>query len=152
MAWIVLTADELLRSLTGPEKAAVSSAALGAGQSDPVPTIIEDVVNEVRGYIAANSHNVLGISGTIPEKLKIATLSRARYEALTRLPIGRSILTEDRVKANEAARTLLRDVAAGRFQVEEPTEAHPTESGGPGVRLVRNPSTAVHPFAGIGAT
>jgi hypothetical protein len=152
VAWIVLTADELLRSLTGPEKAAVSTAALAAGQTDPVPAIVEDVINEVRGYIAAHPSNALGLSGTIPEKLKIATLSRARYEALTRLPIGRSILTEDRVKSNESARTLLRDVAAGRFQIEEPTEVHPTESGGPGVRLVRNPSTSTHPFAGIGAT
>lgn len=152
MAWISVTAAELLRTLTGPEKQAVSTAALASGQADPVPGILADVVHEVRGYIAANTRNTLGLAGTIPEKLRLVTLSRARYEALTRLPIGRSILTEDRVSANDAARQLLRDVAAGRFQIEEPTTPDTSESTGPGVRLVRNPSTSAHPFSGIGAT
>lgn len=152
MAWVTLTADDLLRSLTGPEKSAVSAAALASGQDDPVPAILNDVIDEVRGYIAANSQNRLGLTGTIPEKLKITTLNRARYEALTRLPVSKAILTEERAKANADARQVLRDVAAGRFQVEEPTEPHPEEGGGPAVRLVRNPSTTRHPFAGLGSS
>jgi len=152
MAWVAVTAEELLRSLTGPEKAAVSAAALASGQDDPVPGILADVIDEVRGYIAANSQNRLGLTGTIPEKLRITVINRCRYEALTRMPVSKSILTEERVKANEAARMLLRDVAAGRFQVEEPTEPHPTEGGGPAVRLVRNPSASRHPFAGLGSS
>jgi hypothetical protein len=120
MPWVTLTSDDMLRALTGPERTAVQTAALGAGQADPLPGIIADVVAEARGYIAANKANVLGEDGTVPEKLRGALIARARFEAFTRLPVGRSLLTEDRVKANEAAVTLLRDVAAGRFAIEEP--------------------------------
>ncbi len=127
MPWTTLTPDDLLRGLTGAERSALQTAALGSGQADPLPGIIADVVAEARGYIAANKSNVLGVGNTIPEKLRAALIARVRFEAFTRLPIGRSLLTEDRVKANSDAVTLLRDVAAGRFAIEEP-EVASTES------------------------
>lgn len=121
MPWVTLTSDDLSRGLTGPESTAVKTAALGAGQGDPVPGIIADVVAEIRGYVAANKANILGAGATIPDKLRAAAISRLRFEAFTRLPVGRNLLTEDRVKANEAAISLFRDVAAGRFAIDEPT-------------------------------
>ena len=120
MAWITLTSADLLRSLSESEHDAVRTAATAVGQSDPLVTIIEDVVREVRGYVAGNSSNTLGTGSTIPDELKGAALSRIRYEAFTRLPVGRSLLTEERVKANESATQLLRDVAAGRFAIVQP--------------------------------
>ncbi len=123
MAWISIETADVQRSLSGAELSALQSAALASGQTDPIPTVIADVVNEIRGYIAACAANTLGASGTIPDKLKNAALARIRYEAFTRLPVTRGLLTEDRVDANKAALVLFRDVAACRFAIEEPTTA-----------------------------
>ncbi len=120
MAWIPLTADDVLRSLTSAERSSVRTVATAEGQADPLLEVLEDVVREVRGYVAAYSGNTLGDGATIPDELKNAALSRARFEALTRLPVGRSLLTEDRVKSNEQAIALLRDVAVGRFRIVVP--------------------------------
>lgn len=137
MPWTTLTSDDLLRGLTGAERSALTTAALGSGQADPLPGIIADVVAEARGYIAANKANVLGAGNTVPEKLRIALIARVRFEAFTRLPVGRSLLTEDRVKSNEAAIALLRDVAAGKFAIEEPEVASTEVVSAPGPRFQR---------------
>lgn len=131
MSWITLTADDVLRSLTGAERSAVRTAATAEGQADPLLEILGDVVREVRGYVAANTANTLGDGATIPDELKNAALSRARFESLTRLPVGRSLLTEDRVKANEQAIQLLRDVARGAFRIAQPVTATTEEIGAP---------------------
>jgi phage gp36-like protein len=150
MSWITLSADDLLRSLSGPERQALQSAALGAGQSSPLPGILADITQEIRGYLAARPEASLGPAGTIPPSLTTAALSRARFEAFTRLPVTRALLTEDRVEANKQAIALLRDVAAGRFRVESPEGLHPEP--GPAVRVIRDPRTTPHPFSGLSAT
>jgi hypothetical protein len=137
MPWTTLNSDDLLRGLTGAERSALQTAALGSGQADPLPGIIADVVAEARGYIAANKANVLGEGNTVPEKLRAALIARVRFEAFTRLPVGRSLLTEDRVKANEAAVALLRDVAAGRYAIEEPAVASAEVISAPGPKFTK---------------
>jgi hypothetical protein len=120
MSWITLTTDDVLRSLTESEHEAVQTAAVSAGQDDPLGAVITDVIREIRGYVAGNASNTLGTGATIPDELKGAALSRIRFEAFTRLPVGRALLTEDRVAANNSATQLLRDVAAGRFAIVQP--------------------------------
>lgn len=122
MSWITLTTDDLNRSLAGPEKAALRTVAV-EGADDPLETIIAEVINEVRGYVAGNRANTLGAGATIPDKLKSAALARIRFEAFSRLPVGRSLLTEDRVEANRSAIRLLERVSEGKFAIEEPDEA-----------------------------
>src|SRR4051812_27549529 len=122
MSWITLTVDDVKPKLAAAELSALRSAALASGQGDPVAEILTEVVNEVRGYIAACERNTLGAGVTIPDKLKSATLAIVRYRAATRLPV-KSFLTEDRVKENEAAVRLLEQVAGCKFAVEEPTTA-----------------------------
>lgn len=122
MSWIPLTTDDLDRSLSGPEKAALRTVQV-EGSADPLETIIAEVINEVRGYVAAHAANTLGAGATIPDKLKSAAIARIRFEAFTRLPVGRNLLTEDRVAANEAATRLLERCAEGKFAVDEPAEA-----------------------------
>lgn len=133
--WVSLTADDLLRSLTGPERTAVQRAATEPGQADPLETILADVVKEVRGYVAAYNGNTLGEGDTIPDELRGAAVARARFEAFTRLPVGRSLLTEDRVEANRSAVAVLRDVAAGRFRLVQPSTASTEEIGAPSPRI-----------------
>lgn len=129
MAWQSLTTDDVKTRLAGAEVAALQSAALASGQTDPIPDIITAVVDEVRGYIAAGGIT-LGAAGTIPSKLVSAALAIVRYRVCTRLPV-KSLLTEDRVRENEAAIRLLERVADGKFAVEEPTTADTEAIGAP---------------------
>ncbi len=153
MAWIVLTTSNVLRSVTGPERDALAEAATDFEQGDPLVEILADIVREVRGYVAANAQNNVDVDLTkIPEELKGAALSRFRFEAFTRLPIGRELLTQDRVTANENAISLLKDVARGAFAIEQPlTPSSQVIPGGGGVRVVRT-GTADHDFSRLGST
>lgn len=130
MAWITITEDDVITKLSGPEKAAMNSAALQALQVPPLPEVIEQVVKEVRGYVAACARNTLGDGLTIPDELLGAAITRIRFELATRLPVA-ALLTEDRRRANEAAITLLRDVAACSFAIVSPETPSTEEVGGP---------------------
>lgn len=116
MSWQTITEADVLTKLSGPEIAAMKTAALQASQVSPLPGIITQVVREVRGYVAACERNTLGAGETIPDELLGAAISRIRFELATRLPVA-SLLTEDRRTANANALTMLRDVAACRFQI-----------------------------------
>ena len=129
MAWTTLSATDVKTKLSGPEVSAVQTAALASGQSDPLVEIVEQVVDEVRGYIAAGGYT-LGNGTTVPSKLVSATLAIIRYRLATRLPV-KSLLTTDRVEENKEAIRLLERVADGKFMVEEPTTAS-TETSGSG--------------------
>ncbi|MBI3986980.1 MAG: DUF1320 family protein [Lentisphaerae bacterium] len=128
MSWSALTETEVTTRLTGAEVTALKSAALAAGQTDPLPEIVQQAVDEVRGYIAACRTNTLGAAGTIPSRLISAALALIRYRLATRLPV-KALLTEDRVKENEAAIRLLERVASCDFVIEDPvtedTESNP---------------------------
>lgn len=121
MSWITLTETDVITKLSGPEIAAMKTAALQSGQANPLPPIIEQIVTELRGYLGACENNVLGLAGTIPDELEGAAISRIRFELATRLPV-KSLLTDDRREANRAALTLLRDVAACKFAVVQPED------------------------------
>lgn len=116
--WTTLTADDVRTRLAAAELAALQTAALASGQTDPLPEIVAAVTDEVRGYIAANHANELGVAGAVPPRLVSAALAIIRYRLATRLPV-KSLLTEDRVKENEAAIRLLERVAAGQFAIED---------------------------------
>lgn len=128
MSWITLTESDVVTKLSGPEIAALKSAALQAGQTNPLPEIITQVVKEIRGYIAACSRNVLGDGETIPDELLGAAITRIRFELATRLPAA--LLTEDRRTANANALTQLRDVAACRFSIVPASEPATEQAAG----------------------
>lgn len=120
MSWITLTEAKVITKLSGPEIAAMKTAALQAAQTNPLPEVISQVVKEIRGYVAGCASNTLGDGETIPDELEGAAISRIRFELATRLPVA-SLLTEDRRAANANALTLLRDVAACKFAIVAPT-------------------------------
>lgn len=122
MAWLAITEDFVKTKLSGPELNALRTAALAEGQADPLAEIIEDVVKEVRGYVAGCKANTLGAGLTVPDKLKTATMSRIRFELATRLPV-KTLLTDDRRTANQDAIKLLTRVAECGFAIEEPLTA-----------------------------
>lgn len=135
MSYIVITEADVITKLSGPEIAAMKTAALQAAQSSPLPGIITQVVAEIRGYVAACERNVLGEGETVPSELLGAAINRIRFELATRLPVA-SLLTEDRRSANENAITLLRDVAKCAFAVVGPETPAAEQAGGPAVELI----------------
>lgn len=128
MAWIAIDTDDVKTRLAGAEVTALQSSALASGQADPLPEIVTQVVDEVRGYIAAGGF-ALEEGSKIPSKLLSAALAIIRYRCATRLPV-KSFLTEDRVRENEAAIRLLERVSDGKFAVEEPVTEEDEASGG----------------------
>ena len=118
MSWIAITETQVRTRRTGPELAALKTAALAPGQADPLPAVIAGVIQRVRGYCAAGGF-ALGAGETIPGRLEDAALALIRFELAGRLPVA-AMLTEDRRKAAEDARALLRDVARGLFAIDVP--------------------------------
>lgn len=137
MSWITLTEADVITKLSGPELAAMKTAALQAAQTNPLTEVITQVVREIRGYVAACQRNTLGDGDTIPDELLGAAVSRIRFELATRLPVA-SLLTQARTDANSQALTLLRDVAACKFLVIEPDTAAPKQAPGVGVEIAKS--------------
>lgn len=128
MAWIEITEADLLTVLAGAELSAYRAAALGAGQSDPVPATITQVVNLVRGYVGGCKQNTLGAGETIPAKLKAPTLDILAVAIPKRVGATPKPVRKD---AHDEAIKLLEMVAACRFDIEEPDEATDETSSGP---------------------
>lgn len=123
MAWTELTVEDLKPRLLGQELTILQSRGLGEFQGDPVPEVISQVVDEVRGYIAANAKNSLGPAGTLPPQLKQAAVSLAIW-ALAGRPgaAGKIVRSDDRKEQKNDAIALLKAVARDEFKVEQPTE------------------------------
>lgn len=138
MSWITLTQTHLEDYLTGNELSRLQSAALADDQDNPIPDIIADVVEEVRGRVAANPRNTLGANGKIPDELNAAALAIVRWRVINRLPGLKSLATEERKDEKDDALRLLRDVAADKFSIAQPdTATEETVSGG-GVSIVKS--------------
>lgn len=134
MSWITLSEADVITKLSGPEIAAMKTAALQALQVNPLPEVIRQVVLEIRGYVAACERNTLGAGQTIPDELLGAAISRIRFELATRLPVT-SLLTEDRRSANADALQRLRDVARCDFGIVQPEIPAEEQAGGPAVEV-----------------
>ena len=132
--WQEITEADVITKLSGPEIAAMKTAALQAAQANPLPGIISQVVGEIRGYVAGCERNKLGDGETIPSELLGAAISRIRFELATRLPVS-SLLTEDRRSANSNAISMLKDVSACRFLIIQPVTAATQQAGGPAVQI-----------------
>lgn len=120
MSWTTLTVDtDLARRITAPELTAARSAAIAAGQDDPVPGVLAQAIDEARGYLAARPAGSMGPAGTLPPQVHAAVLDITIWRALTRLNVAR-LLTDARRQTYADAIALLRDIAAGRVVVEAP--------------------------------
>jgi hypothetical protein len=135
MSWTTLAESDVLTRLTGAELTATKSAALASGQSSPLADILTQVIQEVRGRVAACSQNRLGDGATIPAELRGAALDIVRYRLLTRLPVA-SLVTSARETEYRDALSLLRDVASCQFRIEQPATISSQVIAGPAVTLV----------------
>jgi hypothetical protein len=127
--WITLQPDDLASRLSEAEYNALQSAATGI-YGNTVPTVLADVVKEVRGRVAACARNTLGPEGTIPDELKAAALALARWRCLSRLPGMRALQDEARRAEYNDALALLADVARCSFAIVAPESPLPADLGG----------------------
>jgi hypothetical protein len=119
MSWITITADDVKNHIAADEYAAVVSVALSAGQPSPVPTVIADVIAEVRGAVSSCAANTLEDDATlIPPSLKTTALDIIVARLGRRLP-GSGINSEDRRGAEKDAIRRLERVASCELAVEQ---------------------------------
>jgi len=86
MSWIALTIDNLKEAKAAALVEACRTAALGTGQADPVPSIIENVTARIRAEISGCANNVLDADATkIPSDLKSLAARMIVREAISRL-------------------------------------------------------------------
>ncbi len=116
--WISISRQDVYDYLAAEQVEAVRSEALGEGQGDPLCAVIADTVCRVRGEVAAYSKNTLDADrATIPPELRGAALALIIEAAQVRLPS--LSLSTDQIRMANAARALLRRVAAGAFAVSQ---------------------------------
>jgi hypothetical protein len=116
--WIALTEKHI--GLNNAEQVAYREALLRPGESDRLEEIVTAVVGKVRGAIRSNRDNRLDPDGTlIPASAAAYAGALVRYELLANF-VGN--ISEPRTKQWEAAERWLRDVAAGRYLIEPPSE------------------------------
>lgn len=128
MAWISITEADLLTVISGAELSGYRGAALALAQPDPVQPTIDQVTDLVRGYVGGCKTNTLGAGSTIPQKL----LAPALDLIVVRIPlrVGQNPKT-GRKEAADNAVALLEQVAACKFDIEEPVLASPEKSNIP---------------------
>lgn len=142
MAWRSVTESDLLQKLSSDELESLRSAGLAQGQADPVATQISWLVNFVRGYIRANTRNQLGAAGTLPESVILPAIDYLVVEIPSRVAGLLIDLNDTRKTSKDLAVQLFRDIAAGRFAVEDPDDTTETGSG-PNGTVVKQPATTL---------
>lgn len=133
MSWITITTAAVQSRLADAELDAARTAAVAEGQADPLTEVIERVISEVRGRVAANSANVLGESGTIPDECEDAALALITFRLYSRLPVT---IPDARKEAKSDALTFLAAVAAGQVAIIPPSTAAAVQATSvhPGIR------------------
>jgi len=142
MAWQTVASTDITARLSGRELTLLQSVALADGQSDPLPEVILQVVDEIRGYISAHKANTLGAGSTIPQVLLGTCASLVRYYLAARIP---SFPTDEtRKEEYRQAIRRLEQVAEGKFAIEEPANASTENIAGGGGIEVNSPNTRQH--------
>lgn len=123
MAWRTVTEQDLLQKFSSDELEALRSAGLASGQADPIAGHIEQLVNFVQGFIAANPANTVGEAGTLPERLILPAIDYLVVEVSSRVAGLLIDLNNTRVQARKDALALFDRVANNRYAVEQPATA-----------------------------
>jgi hypothetical protein len=133
LAWLTLTTDQVINSLTTQEQSMMTDPA----SSVDLANIVQSVTALVRGKVFSWNPNQgllpMVTPGTIPEELLAAAISIARFKFLTHLP-GTQLITKERSADKDEAYAYLDDVAAGKMIILAPDGAtipsNPADQGG----------------------
>lgn len=136
--WRAITEADILKQISGVELDALREAVLGDLQEDPVQPCIDDLTNEVRGYIAAAGIDLDPDESKIPDRLIRSAVSKIIIDIMSRAA-GTMIDPEGaRAKAADKADKLFARVADGKFSIEDPTTEE--ESADEAVKPIYRPS------------
>jgi hypothetical protein len=115
--WITVTEALCASRFAEGEWAAFSAKAKAVAGSDVLTTTIRAVVNEVRGAVASNPVNTLGVDGTVPPELENACMVLLRRALAARLPQANVVFDDIRKGELSDAKDLLKEVAkpGGRY-------------------------------------
>ena len=127
--WKTLTESDIADGVNGPVLNAARTAALKAGQPDPLPTELARVTREVRGRVAACAKNTLGPAGMIPDEAETAAIDIVVYRLCKR--VGDALLKQSIVDAKTAAVAYLKDMATCAVAIEQPAEVSPEITAAP---------------------
>jgi hypothetical protein len=137
MTWKTLTLNDLQNREAAPLLDALQTAALGAGQDDPVPDLISSTATRIRGALIATANWVDPTPETIPPELKDLACRIVLRLAKDRLNLA---LTPDERRDAETDDRLLRDLALGRARVTSRDRTSGSSSGPAGVQVARTPA------------
>jgi hypothetical protein len=119
MAWIALTTDDILNSLTSQEQGLMNDPSSAVDLAN----IVSGVIALVRGKVFSWRPNQTMISqvtpSEIPDELFSAAISIARFKFLTHLP-GTQLITKERSTDKDEAYAYLDDVASGKMIILGP--------------------------------
>jgi hypothetical protein len=115
MAWITLTTDDILNSLTSQEQMLMNDPSSAVDLAN----IVSGVMALVRGKVISYQPNQTqtGPVGTIPEELHAAATAISRFKFLTHLP-GTQLITKWREQENVTALAQLDAAAKGELLIE----------------------------------
>jgi hypothetical protein len=115
MAWITLTTDDILNSLTSQEQGLMNDPSSAVDLAN----IVSGVIALVRGKVITYQPNQTqtGPAGTIPEELHAAATAISRFKFLTHLP-GTQLITKWREEENVTALAQLDAAANGTLLVQ----------------------------------
>jgi len=128
MSWQAFTDDLVLAEFNDSETDAYNTAK-GDDSGTDLDTILAGVVNEFRDALAARGHP-LDAAGTLPPGVVPKAVAMVRWRFLLALPIGKSLLTEERKAANEAGEKLLEGIRAGKVGIVGPGGPVPAATAG----------------------
>ncbi len=119
-AWITITTAQLDTAKAAALVDALQSAALGAGQGDPLPEVITAVTARIRMEIAAGGRTVLDADASrLPPSLKSLALRLVLAEAQSRLNISNALaLSDDDKEQLRQDYRFLERIARGELTVE----------------------------------
>lgn len=137
MTWITITSSDVASYQAGGYVEAFENAALLNGQANPLSEAISATVAKIRGYIKAGGYSVDSDSSKIPASLLSDAL--ALIVAMAKTRIAQDLSDAERT-AQANAIQLLRDIAQGKFDIENPDNpesASATIQSNVGVSIVR---------------
>lgn len=122
--WVRLTVDDLLSAMTEREVNDFGKVSSSASVPDRVRPILDDLTQEILGYIGSTTQNTLSADPTlIPGEFKSRALAIARWRVLTSIP-GYDP-REARKLEYQSADSFFKDVAKGVIRPRPAPDAQP---------------------------
>ncbi len=125
-AWLPLTPDDLLSSMTLREREDFGKTSVGTTVVDRVIPILSALVSEIRGYIGSHASNTLSADqALIPGEFQAKAMAIARWRVLITIPGYQP--GEARKLEYEKADTFFNNVAKGTIRPRPAPDAEPTQ-------------------------